>query len=378
MTSLSSLALSQLRAMRAAMRRRRLEAGEAGWGKPLPQAPMIPAISAGKSARVAVIGAGRQGLAQCEGFKAIKGVEIVGLADLNAESLRACAKKVGLPASALFEDAETMLREAAPIDLVCVATTAPSHIALGYLALKAGVKRILLEKPMATSLREARAFADDCRAANVSLAINHSRRWSLDYRGIKRCIARNTIGEPRSIAITIGKGELGMHATHYFDVCRYLLDSDPAWLMSHLDPVGEVNIRGAQYHDPSGHCLIGFQNGARVFVDFSADLGAKDPYLTIKGTLGRITIDELRGTWSLQSRSQRVWEFQFAEQFKSSVLFSRVAADLLSDAEPASNGDDGVMALEMVVAAHLSHDRRGQQINFPVPDTEADVELKIA
>ena len=378
MTDLTNRALSQLQTLRTAVRARRLEAGEAGWGKPVPQPAMISGISAGKSARVAVIGAGRQGMAHCNGLKAIKGLDIVGLADLDENRLHACAARVGLPPGALFTDAETMLQTVSPIDLVCVATTAPSHISLGYAALHSGARRILLEKPMATSLREARRFADDCRAAQVVLAVNHSRRWSLDYQAIKRCIARNTIGQPRSIAVTVGKGELGMHATHYFDLCRYLLESEPAWMISQLDPTSEINVRGAQYHDPSGFCLVGFQNGARAFVDFSADLVAKDPYLTVKGTLGRISVDEQRGSWNLQSRSQRVWDFPFAEPFKSSVLFSRVAADLLSDERPASDGDDGVAALEMLVAAHLSHDRHGQQISFPVPDSANDVELKIA
>lgn len=375
---MTNRALSQVKAFRDALRQRRLEAGEAGWGKPLPQPAMISGISAGKSARVAVIGAGRQGLAQCKGLKTITGLDVVGLADLDEDRLRICGDRAGLASSALFTDAETMLQAAAPLDLVCVATTAPSHIALGYTALRAGVRRILIEKPMATSLREARAFTEDCRAAQVALAINHSRRWSLDYLAIKRCIARNAIGEPRSISIVVGKGELGMHATHFFDLARYLLESEPAWLISHLDDTSEINVRGAQYRDSSGFCLIGFRNGARAFVDFSDDLVAKDPYLTIKGTLGRISVDENRGFWNLQSRSQRIWDFPFAEPFKSSVLFARVAADLLSGERPACDGDDGMVALEMVLAAHLSHERHGEQIRFPIPESAQDVELKIA
>jgi predicted dehydrogenase len=325
---------------------------------------------------VGVIGAGLQGIAQCKGIMAVKGVEVVGLADIRPDRLRQASDTLDLPAHSQFLDAEQMLTQVGPLDLVCVATTAPWHVKLGRLALRSGVKRILLEKPIDNSLCDARAFNEECRAAGAVLTVNYSRRWSLDYRAVSRCVARNFIGEPRSISITVGKGELAMHGSHYFDLCRYLLTDEPAWVVSHLDPINEVNVRGANFQDPSGVCMFVFRNGARAFVDFSSDLLAKDPFVTIKGTLGRITIDEPRMFWTLQSRSQRTWTFPFAEPLRASTLFSRVVVEALSSESTASGGVDGVAALEMIIAAHLSHQRSNRPVSFPLSDEESAIDIE--
>ena len=364
-----------LSSLRKEVRRRCLEVGEAGWGKPAPQPARLSGLSAAKTFRVGVIGAGAQGLAQCQGMLNVKGLEIAGLADVNPERLKK-AKSLGLPSEIYFEDAARMLKETSPLDLVCVATTAPLHVKLGRLALSSGVKCILLEKPIDTSLSEARAFAEECRLAAAKLVVNYSRRWGLDYRAIKRCIAKNFIGDVKSVSVMIGKGELAMHASHYFDLCRYLFASEPTWVTSRLEPLSQVNVRGTEYHDPSGFCLFGFRNGARAFFDFSSDMVVKDPFLTVKGSFGRISIDEQRMFWTLQGRSQRVWNIPFAEPLKSSTLFSRVAADVLSNSPAGASGEDGVAALEMVVASYLSNQRGGQNVTLPLSAAEGEIGIK--
>jgi predicted dehydrogenase len=354
------------------VRRRRLEIGEAGLGKPAPQPARLSGLSASKKFQVAVIGAGAQGLAQCQGMLNVNGIEIAGLAEVNPERLKR-AESLRLPSHTYFDDANRMLKETAPLDLICVATTAPLHVKLGRLALSYGVKCILLEKPIDTSLGQARAFAEECRAAGVRLVVNYSRRWSLDYQAIKRCITKNFIGDVKSVSVLVGKGELAMHASHYFDLCRYLFASEPTWVTGRLEPLTDVNPRGAEYYDPSGFCLFGFQNGARAFFDFSSDMRVKDPFLTIKGSLGRISVDEQRMFWTLQSRSQRVWSIPFSEPINASILFSRVAADLLSNGFAGASGEDGVAALEMVVAVYLSNQRGSQNVTLPLSTEEGEI-----
>jgi predicted dehydrogenase len=272
-----------------------------------------------------------------------------------------------------------MLRDAAPLDLVCVATTAPSHVQLGRLALRAGVRRILLEKPMDAALLDARAFDTECRAAGVKLSVNYSRRWMPDYQAIQRCIGRGMIGRPRSICVMVGKGELAMHASHYFDLCRHLLGSEPEAILGQFDATTEVNARGAEYEDPSGHCVVRFRCGSRAYVDFSSDMEAKDPFVVVKGTTGRITIDERRGEWSMQSRSQRIWQFPFAEPMSAAGSVARVVADVLSssleEAAPCS-GADGVAALEMILGAHVSHREGGRWVALPLPPAQAGLVMR--
>jgi hypothetical protein len=119
--------------------------------------------------------------------------------------------------------------------------------------------------------------------------------------------------------------------------------------------------------------LFTFENGARAYVDFSSDLGPKEPYLVIKGTHGRITVDEQRMFWTLKSRSQRVWDIPFSEPLKASTLFSRVAVDLLSREPEAASAENGLVALEMIIASHIAQGRCGHQMAFPVSDEDSEI-----
>ena len=372
---MSNFTKKVLRNLRDKIRSTKLEIGESGLGKPAPSPPRVKGASADRAFRVAVVGAGNQGIAQCIGLKSIKGVELAGLADVNAAKLDAASERLRLARTACFSDASKMLEELGAVDLFSVATTSPYHVALGRLALQAGVKRILLEKPIDNSLAAAKAFQKEASGEGAAVWVNHSRRWMLDYRAVKRCIDRGMIGCPRSITITIGKGELAMHASHYFDLCRYIFNSDAAWGRGFLEPIKTPNQRGAEYEDPSGYCLFTFQNGARAFVDFSSDLSDKDPIVTIKGTTGKIVVDEYNWFWTVQDLAHRVWKVPFTETMKSSVVLPRVVCSILSDETEGCSVQDGIAALEMVVAAHLSHRAGGTPVHLPLSEHEYDLGL---
>lgn len=352
----------------------RLAAAEAKWGDGRPAPARIRGARAGRPVRVAVVGAGAQGIAQCIGLKAVPGVSIAGLADTNASRLQAAAARFALPADACFDDGIRMLASLRDIDLVSIATTAPSQVTLARAAVERGFTHIVVEKPMGTSAADALALAEESRRAGATLAVNLSRRWSFDYRAIKACITRGFIGDLRSIVVIVGRGELGMHGSHYFDACRFLLGAEPVRVVSFLERSGP-NARGTQYADPSGHCLFHFEGGTRAYVDLSADLRQKSPCLTLRGTQGQITIDESRMVWTLQSRSGRVWEFPFVEPFKAATMFSRVAAELLSGVPPAATAADGVASLSMIAAARLSHET-GRPV--PLPLAESGMALEMA
>jgi predicted dehydrogenase len=342
-----------------------------------PVPPRIQGPQAGRQFRIGVIGAGKQGIAHCLGMTAIPGVTVAGLTDLNSARLAAAAAALRLPANACFTDATEMVTTLGPLDLVSVATTASGQVALGRALLDAGVLRMIVEKPMGTSVMVGAAFANTCRQLRARVAVNYSRRWAFDYRTIKACIDKGFIGELKTIMIAIGRGELGMHGSHYFDLCRYLLASEPRSVFADLRRPAQPNVRGDEIDDPTGHCLFQFENGSRAYVDFSEDLLRKDPILVLKGTGGCITVDEVRQVWTLHSRSNRTWDFPFAEPLKAATLVSRLAAEMLSDVAPAATPDDGVAALSMMAAAQMSNDS-GRSIRFPLSAEDVRLEMRLA
>ncbi|HMF67090.1 MAG TPA: Gfo/Idh/MocA family oxidoreductase, partial [Phyllobacterium sp.] len=118
------------------------------------------------------------------------GGEIVSVMSTNDERGRKYAADHGIPNSVTALDA--LVNDPA-IDAVYISTTNELHKDQVLAAAKAG-KHILCEKPLATSLADARAMVDACRAANVVFATNHHLRNAASHTAMRDAIAAGKIG----------------------------------------------------------------------------------------------------------------------------------------------------------------------------------------
>ena len=100
-------------------------------------------------------------------FKALKFAELVGATDLNPARQKA-AEALGLKwyptIDAVFADKS--------VDGVYIATNNASHAKLALAALKAG-KHVIVEKPIATSVADAKAMNKVAKAKGLSLTVDH-------------------------------------------------------------------------------------------------------------------------------------------------------------------------------------------------------------
>lgn len=80
------------------------------------------------------------------------------------------------------------------VDVVVVASPNDSHAPLALAALNAG-KHVVVEKPFALSLEEARAVAEAAARAGRLLAVFHNRRWDSDFLSVQVAIASGAIGD---------------------------------------------------------------------------------------------------------------------------------------------------------------------------------------
>ncbi|HUD93327.1 Gfo/Idh/MocA family oxidoreductase, partial [Sphingobium sp.] len=78
------------------------------------------------------------------------------------------------------------------IDLIVIATPSATHAALADRALRAG-KHVVVDKPFALSLAEARALAALADAVGRKLAVFHNRRFDSDYLSITAAIANGAV-----------------------------------------------------------------------------------------------------------------------------------------------------------------------------------------
>ena len=79
------------------------------------------------------------------------------------------------------------------IALVVIATPNDSHAPLAHAAIAAG-KAVVVDKPLALTLAEARAISDHAAEAGVLLSVFHNRRWDGDFLTIRNAINNGLIG----------------------------------------------------------------------------------------------------------------------------------------------------------------------------------------
>lgn len=80
------------------------------------------------------------------------------------------------------------------IDVVVIATPNDTHAPLAAEALRAG-RHVVIDKPMALDLAEARALLMLAEASAGQLSVFHNRRWDSDYLAVKQAIDDGLIGD---------------------------------------------------------------------------------------------------------------------------------------------------------------------------------------
>jgi predicted dehydrogenase len=144
--------------------------------------------------RAAVIGAGFMGTRYAQLFAQHRGIELVAICDLDRGRAEEMAAATGAGA---YADLEAML-DGERLDFVYVATPDPTHREPVIAAARRGL-HILVEKPLATTMEDARAMLEAVERAGVKAEVNFSNRWNPPFVAAKRVIDAGEIGEVVSL-----------------------------------------------------------------------------------------------------------------------------------------------------------------------------------
>jgi len=107
-------------------------------------------------------------------------------------SSRADELKTNYPGISVVADPSDLVRSDA-VDLVVVASPNDSHAHWALAALDAG-KHVVVEKPFALSLAEARTLTARADHADRMLAVFHNRRWDSDFLSVRAAIEAGRVG----------------------------------------------------------------------------------------------------------------------------------------------------------------------------------------
>lgn len=337
--------------------------------------------------KAALIGLGRMGMRQATVLQQCK-VQISAISDLNQSACDAAGNEYGVPSEFRFTSPEELITRVKP-EILVVATTAPSHHHLVIKAAGNGAKMILCEKPMATNLRDCEAMISACKAAGVRLAVNHQMRFMDQYTIPKSMAESEEFGGLGSIIVSAGNFGMAMNGTHYFEMFRYLTNEDPVLVSAWFSTEEVPNPRGPQFTDKAGTVRLETASGKRFYMDCSSDQG-HGMHVTYNCRNGRIEIDELAGRMSYvmrqaEHRHQPTTRYGMPYDTGSKTITpadavapTRAVLESLLNGQNYPTGDDGLLAMRLLVAAHLSNERGGVTIDLRKEDMPLDLTLPIA
>lgn len=272
----------------------------------------------------------------------------------------------------VFADWQKLLQEAAPLDIVGIATYTPVHAEITHAALEAGARVIYCEKPVASTADEAQGMLDACRAAGALLVINHNIRFHPGFRQLRDEIASGALGTLTSVSSQWPTGRLGNVGTHMIDAVQMVTGLAVTGVNGVLDLSGKPDCRGSDFRDPGGWGVLhmarstagdGPQGDLRCVID-APDYGVTPPRFRFHGTEG-YAISRGRQITIVRGDDEQILPDSFADSGMDRAV--QQAVDWLDGtAEFDYDAAEAVRTLEVIIGFHLSHERQGARIDLPL------------
>ena len=244
-----------------------------------------------KKYTVAILGLGPRGLKHIIGFKENPDkFEIVGLCDLRQERIDNALKQVGNDCFTTT-NAEELLSVCKP-DVFCFVTLPDIRLEMVKLAAKYKVKGLAFEKPMATSLNEAREITKICNENNIKAIVSHQQKYIPSMQVMKNIIDSGALGKIERIHINC-RANLTNLGTHFVDYAIWANNGCKIdWVCGHVH--GRVMLEDSHPSPDFVMSECGFSNGVRLFceigylspMNLDKHLYWTDNRLTVYGSTG--------------------------------------------------------------------------------------------
>ncbi len=160
--------------------------------------------------------------------------EIAAVADIDADSARACAGQYGVPF--VFTDWREMLRH--PLDAVLVLTSG-SHAPIAVAAARAGL-HVFVEKPMCFSVAEGREMVAAAEQARVTLMVGYPKRYDPAFARFQKESAQ--LDGARLMRVTTFESPVPAYVEHYRLPPR---DPLPADVLERFRADNDARVRAA-------------------------------------------------------------------------------------------------------------------------------------
>ncbi|MFB6174221.1 MAG: Gfo/Idh/MocA family protein [Halobacteriales archaeon] len=322
------------------------------------------------------------------GYEAADRIDLVAVADVDAEKVERFGDAWELPESGLYTDHREML-EAEDLDAVSVATPSFLHHEHAIDAARIGdPDAIWCEKPIASSVTDANEMVEVCEEAGAELLINHSFRFTDKLRRLQELVVEEGIlGEVHAVTSQFRR-ELLRNSTHLIDTLVYLLDARARTVSGFINGENDAvdALEGEPVDDSGGGGMVVMDDGTFTTIDCTVAREVSSMLFNFVGTEGKLYLNNDDGEWRYWSLEDGEhverdlpgiegawsWEEDYRNAFPNAA---RHVVDLLEgDAENHSPGEVATRSLEIIVAFYVSH-YTGSQVSIPLDRPLRDVTI---
>jgi predicted dehydrogenase len=256
-----------------------------------------------------------------------------------------------------------------------IATWGPSHAEVFGRLVEHGVRRVLCEKPLASSLSDAQGMVGLARRRDVALGVNMQRRHAGIAAGLRRLSAQHALGEPVSVIVHGGARCLVTNGIHYIDFASELFGVPPSSVVS--DARGDaINPRSPdlRYYEGTGSWM--FPTGARAAMTFSNRSSVTAPLLiyyrdaiAVLPDSNRVTIERRDAAATTVTRtgiaSERIYEGDIPGSIWGDSAIARALDEVIAARVRTLPPEVALDALGACVGA-LASGESGARIELPI------------
>ncbi len=324
-------------------------------------------------------------------------LEIVAVCDVEPSHMEEVLKKHNLEKEASikrYTDYKKMIEEN-ELELVSIATESGIHAEVALFCIDNGIN-VIIEKPMAMSMKDANEIIRRSKEKNVKVSACHQNRFNIAVQEMRKAVESGRFGKLSHGSIHVrwnrnqdyytqapwrgtwaqDGGALMNQCIHGIDLLR--------WMMG--DEVEEVyGVTRQQFHhyleaEDIGMAVVKFKNGALATIEGTTNVYPKNLEETLylfgeNGTvkLGGKSTNNI-DVWDFADESEQDEKNKGLEEETSNVygnghtsLFADVIDAIKNDREPYVNAVAGKNALEMILAIYKSQ-KEGHAVKFPLEE----------
>ena len=293
-----------------------------------------------------------------------------------------------------YTDHRELLAKEAP-QLCAVATESGLHAQVGLDVLRAG-SNVIIEKPLALSLADARALIAEADARGLKLCACHQNRFNKSIQKIRSAVEEKRFGRMLhgTVHVRWNRGEeyyrqapwrgtwamdggaLMNQCIHSIDLLRWMLGDGVTEVMAYTDNLNHPYIQA----EDLGLALVRFESGAYGVVEGTTNVYPKnlEETLYLFGEQGTVKIGGTStnniDVWQFADQREEDAALQGLQEATSNVYgngHTAVYADMMDaivhDRAPYIDAQAGRRALEMILAMYQSA-ATGMPVKLPLKD----------